>query len=203
MRCCWDTLCITFLISLHCEFPLEEDLRSSLLFTISELGPVQHQRAAMTLNTACRVPGRVGDWCSLWGWHYYCSLVRSPFCDRQPCKWTHAITPDQTTVPHSNSMQMYKPLGSGMHYFLFVYVCVRVYLFWKEREERAIENNKQWECVTYNLISSTFVWHSDHPYQELNTGVVPCQDIDFLKWHTVIRNAPDGSLFAQRHNLLK
>lgn len=51
---------MTSLISLHCGFPLEEDLGSSLLFTISELRPAQHQKAAMALNTARRVPGRVG-----------------------------------------------------------------------------------------------------------------------------------------------
>lgn len=52
---------MTSLISLHCGFPLEEDLSSSSLFTICELRSVQHQKAAMALNTARRVPGRVGE----------------------------------------------------------------------------------------------------------------------------------------------
>lgn len=117
---------MTSLISLHCGFPLEEDLGSSLLFTISELQSVQHQKASMALNTARRVPGRVGDCFSLRCWHYYCSLVRSPSDDRQPCKWTHAIAPHQTTATHCNAMQMYKPLGPCMHQFYCICACGNV-----------------------------------------------------------------------------
>lgn len=50
---------MTLLIFLHCEFPPEEDLGSSSLFTISEMRPAQHQKASMAVNTARRVPGRV------------------------------------------------------------------------------------------------------------------------------------------------
>lgn len=64
MHRCWDTLCMTSLISLHCGFPLEVDLSSSLLFTISELRPLRHQKASTAFNTARRVPGG-GVW--LWG----------------------------------------------------------------------------------------------------------------------------------------
>lgn len=117
---------MTSLISLHCGFPLEEDLGSSLLFTISELQPAQHQKAAMALNTAPRLPGRVGDCCSLWCWHYYCSLVRSPSDDRQPCKWTHAIVPDQTMAPHCNAMQIFK--SRTMYTLVLLGKCVCVSL---------------------------------------------------------------------------
>lgn len=51
---------MTSLISLHCGFPLEEDLGSSSLFTISELQSALHQKAAMAVNTTRRVPGRGG-----------------------------------------------------------------------------------------------------------------------------------------------
>lgn len=126
--CCWDTLCITSLISLHCGFPLEEDLGSSSLFTISELRSVQHQKAAMALNTARRVPGRVGDCCSPWRWHYYCSLVRSPSDDRQPCKWAHAITLNQTTVPPWNAIHIHKPWDhASVTFTLFVLLCLSLF----------------------------------------------------------------------------
>lgn len=48
-----ETLCITSMISSHSGFPLEEDLGSSLLCSISYLHLVQHQKTATTLNTDC------------------------------------------------------------------------------------------------------------------------------------------------------
>lgn len=48
---------MTSLISLDCGFPLEADLGSSLLFTISELRPLRHQKASTAFMTAHRVPG--------------------------------------------------------------------------------------------------------------------------------------------------
>lgn len=57
---------MTSLISLHCGFPLEEDLGSSLLFTISELRPLRHQKASTAFNTARRVPGGGGVALGAW-----------------------------------------------------------------------------------------------------------------------------------------
>lgn len=56
---------MTSLISLHCGFPLEVDLGSSLLFTISELRPLRHQKASTAFNTARR---------GSWGWGGVCGF---------------------------------------------------------------------------------------------------------------------------------
>lgn len=65
---------MTSLISLHCGFPLEVDLGSSLLFTISELRPLRHQKASTAFNTARRVPGGGGVGCGFGGAGWWDSL---------------------------------------------------------------------------------------------------------------------------------